>query len=152
MASDDSENRPAPREEAQLVKPTKATEKRLVEKIKAKVGESVVNSFKGSTAVSFYHETRTIQDMTSETVTAMVESSRNQYAVPEQERTARAVQQTIRLKIASAVVVLGIVAGCLRPEAGGVIVGAIGILGTGIVSSEFFNREKRKDPSRTPKG
>ena len=150
MASDD-ENRPAAREGAQLVK---ATGKLLIEKIKADVGGSVVASF--ATSVTYnetrtIRETRTVQDMTSEARTAIVESNRMQFAVPEQERTRRSVQQTIRLFIAGAVAVVGTALIYLKPEAGWPIVGVMGVLESGIAFTEYINGEKRKDKSRIPK-
>lgn len=156
MAKDDA-NRPAQREGTQLVKasekrPARAAEQQLVEKINASVGKDVVASFAKSREISFYHETKVIQDMTPENAAAVVEKARLESAVPEQERSRRSRHQTIRLSImVAAVVFFGILA-YNKPEAGGVFVGLAVIPGGGIVFTEFINREKRKDSSSHKNG
>lgn len=139
MASDDG-NRPATGEGTQLVT---ASEKRLIENIRADVGTNMVTSF--SSAIYINRENRTTYDMTSEAKIAIVESNRMQYAVPAQERTRRSIQQTIRFLIAGAILVFFGYLAYLKPESGKTMIGLSVVLSGGIVLPELFNREKRKE-------
>jgi hypothetical protein len=162
MASDGG-NRPAKGEGTELAKATKkpAAEKKLVEKINSPVEASLLAGFAKSgksTELSIYNEITITQNMTAETANALVQSSHNRYVAPAQERTARSVEQTKRyaertkqLKIGGFFGFLFVVGICIRPEAALSIAGVAGATGISLVSYDFFNRKKRKLPSRTRK-
>lgn len=147
MASDDG-NRPAKGEGAQLVKAAKSTEKQLVGKIKADVGEHLVSSFtkpgKLSAKLAIRNETTITQAMTPETANALVLSSQAQYAVPAQEQTRRSKQQTIRYYGVIAVVMFFGILAFKDHEFGSIATGLSVVLSGGVALPDLFDRLKRK--------
>lgn len=91
--------------------------------------------------------TTTTTDMTPWAAHAAVESARLTHAVPAQEETARARQETIRLAIvAGAVIMLGILI-AIRPEVGFSLVGLAGVLG----AAWRFARRAQQNRALPPK-
>jgi plastocyanin len=134
----------ADEESKELVPPPGASEDEAV-RVVLKTDEGLVQ-FTNATLQVTDETHRTFLDMSPEHALTTREVARLQFAVPEQERTARSRQQTVRQAITAVVVVLGFIAMYCVPEASKEIVGLVVVLGGGLVFGEFFNREKKKLP------
>src|ERR1700712_1882809 len=98
-----------PREGARLIR---ATEGRLVEQVRA---GRLPSSFTSSVAIYRYRESRTILDMSVAPARAVIEMKRMEFAVPEEQRTLRSRQQTLRMTIVAFVVIIVAVLVYLKP-------------------------------------
>jgi hypothetical protein len=84
-----------------------------------------------------------VLDMTAEHAEAIKEVARLEHAVPEEQRTLRSQHQTTRQMITGGVVVLELIAMVVGAPAWPVV-SLVGVLGGGLVFTEYINRDKTK--------